>query len=310
MRKLFLVPAIGSVVAMFTTFGGLGGCGGSDPSGFTTDAGNGDKDSGQGADAPSFDDVFTPGDGAVAPVEAGPPVEVAVVYGHSPSVLYKLDPVSKNITTVGTFSGCDGSVIDMAIDENNVGYCTTFGGFFKLDLKTAKCTSIASGSYPNSLSFVPKGTLDPNAEALVGYFGSTYAKINVQTGQIQNVGALTGGYTSSGDIVSVKNGGTFLTVKSNSCSDCLLQVDPKTGNIVQNYGTVNHTDVFGLGFWAGSVYGFTNTGELFEISANGNGIKTTNITIPNKPSGLSFYGAGSTTSAQATTADGGGIVVN
>ena len=46
-------------------------------------------------------------------------------------------------------------------------FVTTFNGFFKVDCTTAACTSIKSGTYPNSLSFVPKGTVDPNAEALV-----------------------------------------------------------------------------------------------------------------------------------------------
>ena len=130
-----------------------------------------------------------------------------------------------------------------------------------------------------------------------GYGDSSYA----------SGGSNGGGYSSSGDIVSVKNGGTFLTVTGPSCGDCLLQVDPKTGNIVKNYGTVNHSSVFGLAFWAGALYGFDDAGELFEITANGNGIKTTPIVVQG---GLQFWGAGSTTSAPATDKDGGGIIIN
>lgn len=304
MRKLFLVPLAVSGVAVASMFAG---CGGSNPSTFALDAGN-DAPVGPTDSGGNFDDVFTSGDAEPVPVDSGPPPEVAAVFAHSPSTLYKLDPISKAVTTVGNFNGCS-SVIDLAIDENGNGFCTTFSGFYKLDLKTAVCTNVSSGSYPNSLSFVPKGTLDPNAEALVGYVGSTYVRINLTTGAVTNVGALTGGYSSSGDIVSVKNGGTFLTVTGNACSDCLLQVDPKTGNLVQNYGTVNHSAVYGLAFWAGTLFGFSNAGELFQITANGNGITTTNIPIPSKPPNLQFWGAGSTTSAPATSADGGGIIV-
>ncbi|HEX8794889.1 MAG TPA: hypothetical protein VF765_28275, partial [Polyangiaceae bacterium] len=221
-----------------------------------------------------------------------------------------LNPMSNQVAVVGPFNGCT-SVIDIAIDQNSNGYVTTSDGFYKVDLMTAACTLVASGGYPNSLSFVPKGTLDPNVEALVGYDGSTYIRINETTGAITTVGGLTGGYTSSGDIVSVINGGTFLTVKggNQNCNDCLLQVDPKTGNLIQNYGSVNHPDVFGLAFWAGTAYGFDNGGEVFSIDYKNGSLVTMNIPVPNPPPNLSFWGAGSTTAAPPTSADGGGIPV-
>lgn len=284
-------------------------CGGGGDSGFNNgvDSGPWNTDGGEGG---GFDDVnfVSPTDAQPPPpADTGPAPEVAVVYAHSPSVLYKLDPITKAVTTVGSFSGGCSSVIDLAIDENSKGFVTTFDGIYHVDLKTAACTQIATGNYPNSLSFVPKGTLDPNVEALVGYVGSTYVRINPTTGQVSNVGAVKGGYASSGDIVSVKNGGTFLTVTGPNCGDCLLQINPKTGDMVQNYGTVGHSSVFGLAFWAGALYGFDDAGELFEITANGNSIKTT--TLPVKK-GLEFWGAGSTTSAPVTDKDGGGIVIN
>src|SRR5262245_38083980 len=88
------------------------------------------------------------------------------VYGHSPNTLYKLDPVTKAVSVVGAFDGCS-RVIDIAIDEaNNIIGAAEFG-LWAIDRATAKCTLIANGTYPNSLSFVPKGTLDPDEEALV-----------------------------------------------------------------------------------------------------------------------------------------------
>ena len=56
-------------------------------------------------------------------------------------------------------------------------------------------------TYPNSLSFVPKGTVDPNVEALVGYNGGTYVRIDTVTGAVTSIGNLGSGYSSSGDIV-------------------------------------------------------------------------------------------------------------
>lgn len=265
--------------------GGAGGSGGSGGSGGAGGAGG----AGGGA------------------ADAGPPELVNVVYAHGPSKLYKLDPVTKAVTLLGTFQGCS-NVIDLALDENSNAFVTTSTGVYRLDVATVKCTLIATGTYPNSLSFVPKGTLDPAAEALVGYEGANYVRINTSTGAISTIGALTGGYQSSGDIVSVRDGGTFLTVTGNTCGDCLIQVNPTTGNLIKNYGTVNHSKVFGLAYWAGALYGFDNTGKLFQISASGTGISTANITIPNG-TGLQWWGAGSTTSAPVVDADGGGIQI-
>jgi hypothetical protein len=83
----------------------------------------------------------------------------------------------------------------------------------QIDKKTAHCTifkSTAAGSkYPNSLAFVPEGTIDPAAETLVGYVSDAYVKIDPTTGAMTNVGSLNPNSTgttwySSGDIVSVK----------------------------------------------------------------------------------------------------------
>jgi hypothetical protein len=237
------------------------------------------------------------GSGAGGGSGTGASAANADVYGQSATTLYKLDPITKVVTTVGDFQGCD-TVIDIALDKDDNMYATTPGGVWTVDKTTAVCTLIASGAYPNSLSFVPAGTLDPNAEALVGYDGSQYVRIDTTTGVVTDVGNQSlGDFASSGDIVSVIGGGTYLTVNGPGCetSDCIVEVDPKTGALVKNIGPVGHGEVFGLAFWGGSAYGFDNAGELFEIDLT-NGMSTT-IPIPNAPPGLSFYGAGSTTSA-------------
>jgi hypothetical protein len=226
---------------------------------------------------------------------SGPPPGDAEVFAHTGDTLYRLDPLTKSITTVGGFKGCSGSVIDIALDKDGVMFGTTFGGLYAIEKKTAQCQEIASGDYPNSLSFVPKGTLDPNEEALVGYVGATYVRIHRTTGVISNVGTLGGGYISSGDIVSAIGGGTYLTVKQGGCGDCIVEVNPKTGAFVKNIGSLGYSGVFGLAFWGGSAYGFSETGQLFQIDLTSG--QSTALAMPGAPSGLAFYGAGSSTSA-------------
>lgn len=232
--------------------------------------------------------------------ESPPPDEApaAAVYAHSATTLYKLDPDTKAVLTIGTFSGCS-QVVDIAVDkDSNIFGSTQSGGIYRIDNTTAKCTSLGGGSFAgNSLSFVPVGVLDPAKEILVTYNGGDYYRVDPTTGATKALGSLPSGYSSSGDIVSVKGGGTYVTVNGNGCGDCLLEVDPKTGAMKKNWGSVGAAAVYGIAYWAGSVYTFDNSGKIFELSFGTSSVTATAIPIPSKPSGLSFWGAGSTTSA-------------
>jgi hypothetical protein len=284
MRRPLRLASLTSIALLFA-------CGGSSaPDGFADDAGPASDTGAAIADAGPTADVSLGGE-----VDAAPKL-IAEVYGHSDDTLYKLDPDTKAVIEVGKFQGCT-KIIDIALDKDSNLYGTTSTALWGIDRKTAACTRIAGGAYPNSLSFVPAGTLDPSAEALVGYDGATYVRIDPASGTKTTVGALGGGLKSSGDIVSVKGGGTFLTVKGTGCDDCLVEINPSTGALVKNWGDVGHTDIFGLAFWAGSVFAFDNGGELFEVTFAQGAIKTAPIAMPQKPAGLKFWGAGSTTSA-------------
>ena len=82
-----------------------------------------------------------------------------------------------------------------------------------------------------------------------------------------------------------------------TCNDCLIQVDPKTGAFLLDWGPLDRADVFGLAFWGGAVYGFDTAGELFEVQFHGLATQITTIPDPGAPAGLQWFGAGSTTSA-------------
>ncbi|MCC6522796.1 MAG: hypothetical protein IT373_09060 [Polyangiaceae bacterium] len=284
------LAALAAVVALACTATNKTGFGGTGGEGAGTTGGGGAGATGTGG---SFGGGLNTGGGTGGTTEL-----VAEVFGHSASQLYMLDPVSKAVTTVGTFSGCS-SVIDIALDKDGAIYATTFDGLYRIDKTNAACTFVSSGGYPNSLSFVPVGTVDPNVEALVGYQGDTYVRIDTSSGNVSTIGAIGGGYTSSGDIVSVIGGKTYLTAFGTGCpTDCLLEVNPTTGAMVHNYGLLTGYDnVFGLAFWGGAAYGFTDAGQLFQIDFAGNGVTTSPIAIPGAPAGLSFWGAGSATSA-------------
>ena len=269
------------------------------------DAGTVEPSVDAGAKPPSFTDGGVP--------DTGAPKGPSEVFGHSGSILYRLDPDSKSVQVIGPFAGCGTTaVIDIALDEASNMYGTTFGALYRIDKANGKCTKVADAplgkGFPNSLSFVPKGTLDKGAEALVGYVDDNYVRIDPQTGQLTNVGKLDNirppKVRSSGDIVSVIGGPTYLTVtswnndKQCEAADCLVEIDPVTGALVKNLGPLNaRREVFGVAFWAGAIYGFSNSGSIFQVQTTGSTLTLTEIAIPAAPAGLSFFGAGSTTSA-------------
>jgi hypothetical protein len=223
---------------------------------------------------------------------------IPFMFAHSSSTLYSVDPISLVVEEVGRFSGCTGEVIDLAIDRDQKAVVTTFSGIYDLDLETASCTRIASGSYPNSLSFVPAGTLEPDREVLVGYDGSSYLRIDRATGAITTIGSIGASLSSSGDIVSSTEGGTFLTVNGADCpgfDDCIIEVDPTTGRLVTNWGSIGHSDVYGLAYWAGVAYGFSADRTMFSITFDELTGRATTATLAAPD--VAFYGAGSTTIA-------------
>jgi hypothetical protein len=269
-----------------------------------------DVDAGEGGGASGGDgasaglDGGTLGDASFATDSAANDAgaKVGEVYAHSADTLYKLEPYSKVTTVIGPFRGCAGQVIDIALDKNGQMYGTTFSSLEKIDKATAQCVTVAQGAYPNSLTFVPVGTLDANAEALVGFEGDQYVRIDTTSGQKTTVGSLnpnaTGKtYVSSGDVVSIIGDKTYLTVKVTPSmnADALIEVDPKTGKALKLIGSTGQQDIFGLAYWAGTAYGFTNSGLIFALDLTTG--QSTNIPIPGAPPGLSFWGAGVTTAA-------------
>lgn len=244
---------------------------------------------------------------AKSPSEAGPgfvtgdagtikPQPTGEVYGHSDTILYSVDTTTHAVREIGAFTGCT-HVGDIALDETSTIYASTGAELWLIENNTGRCSKIATGTFPNSLSFVPVGTLEPSVETLVGYQGGDYVSINTKTGEVKKVGELGGGFESSGDLVAVKDGKSFLTVKGKDCSDCLVEIDPKTGKLVKNYGALGESNAYGLAFWGGELYAFTDGGDVLLVKIDGDKLKTEKLTVPNAPPGLAFRGAGSTTVA-------------
>lgn len=266
------------------------------------------------------DDVNTPGRDARADArlpDAGLPE--GRVYAHTTNTLFLFEPLSRALTQIGRFSCLNGAeaVIDIAVDRSGAMYATTFRRFLAVDPITATCTEIAAAEagtidYPNSLSFVPAGTVDIGREALVGYATSpgnsiavSYVRIDLDTGAMTTLGNMNASaagtqYRSSGDLISLIHDEkkTYVTVKVQPTpgNDLLAEINPANGNLKRIIGDIGFRNLYGLGYWGAKAYGFTDTGEIVEIDmADGKG--TLVDTLEDGGKGIPWYGAGVTTEA-------------
>lgn len=267
----------------------------------------------------------TPGDPANVPdtplPEAAP--GTGRMFSHTADTLYLFEPIHHVLTKIGQFDclSAGDSVIDIALDRTEQMYGTTFQAFIKIDPLTAKCTKIKDGlgtiPYPNSLSFVPAGTVDPTKEVLVGYafnsggLATNYVKINAQTGLVENVGDLNtlaepNKWAASGDMISLIQAGnkSYLTVKlqvapeAGAVNDSLAEIDPSTGRIKSIIGMIGTMQTYGLGYWAGKGYGFAANGNVIEIDmTNGSSNVVQSNVDPSTGALLPWYGAGVGTQA-------------
>lgn len=236
---------------------------------------------------------------------------------HTGKELYRLEPVGRQLTRIGAF-GCLPStddMLDIAIDRTGAVFGTSFGGFLTIDPVTAACAFVARGAdYPNSLSFVPVGTADATKEALVGYafdgaFAVRYVRIDTKTGDMNDLGTLNAPaasteYVSSGDMVALVNDANraYLTVRlkngladGGTLPDRLAEVDPVTGRLKRILGDTQQRRLYGLGYWAGVGYAFSDDGTISALDM------LSGVGTPIVPRGvtqkLSWFGAGVSTAA-------------
>lgn len=224
---------------------------------------------------------------------------VTYVYAHTDSTLFRIDPDTLALTQVGNF-GWPLSVItdqmtDIAIDKNGTIIGVSFDKVYRIDPTTAMTTLLSSnlGESFNGLSYVPATMLGQTGDdVLVGTRSTDGAVFRVDpmngtTTEIGNMGA----YVSSGDLVAVAGFGTMQTVKGTT-NDRLASLAPQTftatpvGTTDTGYG-----EIWGLAYWKGKVYGFTNGGQFILIDP------MTGVATLVSTNGQAWWGAGVTTLA-------------
>ncbi len=229
-------------------------------------------------------------------IDAAPPPENAFVFAHTATQLYRIDPETLDVTSIGDFQWPDGadSMTDIAIDRYGRMIGTSFSKVYEIDETDATCVKLAdlASAGFNGLSFVP-GLINPADEILIGadQSGDVY-ELDPQTGVSTLVGNYGNGYTSSGDLVSIEGAGTFATVNpAGGGDDLLARIDPENGFAATIIGPTGYDSIWGLGYWRNQVFGFTANNEFLIIDVD------TGAGALENDSAVAWWGAGVTTLA-------------
>jgi hypothetical protein len=199
--------------------------------------------------------------------------------------------------------------IDLAVDKRGSVLLVSSAALYRVDPKDLSCTTVGrtvpGAAYPTSLSFVPGSVFGEAEDVLVGFDWEKYVRIDPSNGARTPLGTLgEAGYASSGDVVSVAGGRTLLTASGpgsgdfsdTPTGDYLVEVDPKTGRIITNFGPTGVRQLWGLTQWGGRAFAFSADGRVVELIVDG-GRLTVNDAPQARQEGVSFFGAGSTTLA-------------
>lgn len=220
------------------------------------------------------------------------------VYAHSSSALYRVDPITLAVNKVGDFgwpgTGSD-QMTDLAIDKTGLMIGVSFTSVYQVDPTTAVATRLSGGLTGtfNGLSFVPAEQVGRTGDdVLVGTRNADglVFEIDPMTGAATMVGDM-GSYSSSGDLVAVKNFGTVLTADNGIGNDRLVRLAPQSFAATLVGADIGYAEIWGIAFWGDKLFGFTNAGQFITIdpmTGTGTLVQT---------NGPAWWGAAVTTSA-------------
>jgi hypothetical protein len=274
---------------------------------FTPTLDDASADAGPRLDGGELADVQGPVDRGVIPIrDNGATLYNTIVFAHSATELYAVNPRTNALSTVGTFTFPRGdsnnhAMNDLAVDADGTVVGNTRDALYRIDPTTAVCALIAT--LPNGnfvgLTYLPAGLIPGSTgEVLVGGASDgTYWRIDAASGRSTRLGQLRRGstnYALSGDFVSIVGAGTFATVRASNATssshDQLASMNPATGELTI-LGNTGFDRIFGLAYYRDTLYGFTSDGKFISIN-----IRTGVGAMVSMPA-MQFYGAGVTTTA-------------
>lgn len=249
-------------------------------------------------DDPGGGDAGTDGSGGNA--DADLVSENADVYAHTATTLYRVDPDTLAITQIGPFTGdAQGDAMtDIAINGDGEMFGISYTTVYRIDTQTAVTTRAGSGTLPemfNGLSFVPSneafGFEGPDVLIAGRNADGAIFRIDPATGVPTQIGDMGPQFATSGDIVAVRGFGIVATSSGGALTDALVRLAPNTFAATVIGSGTGFYRIWGVGFWRGKVFGFTDAGEFVTIDT------TTGAGTLVEGSGPAWWGAAVTTRA-------------
>jgi hypothetical protein len=341
-----------------------------DDAGPAGSGGSGNGGSGNGSTGPGGPNL---GGGSLGADGGGPggeggTVTTTTIYAHTDSQLYSMNPQSKALTLIGSFTGLGGSsgddsITDLAVNAAGEVYVNSETVIYKaavpssgtgsVPLTTVATIAVQSGQSFYALGFTPKDALGTGTgEVLIGGDGNgelwSISPSSGATKDLGNFGADPSDSSAtlalSGDVVfyidstgAPKGLATIrsCTTSSKGSSTCdgptdyLAGIDmtalssayasgtPASSLNAGMYGSsasnpdgpgIGYPEVFGLGIWGGSVYGFTHganktTASLLSIATSGSASGVGAVVPTSVSASSGWAGAGVTTSVTVTVAN-------
>ena len=271
-------------------------------------------DKGGVADSGVADDQFVWPDAPKQPdgVKVSDP---RMMYAHSREELYAISPSDLVLTLKGTFTfdkaipTNERSVNDIAMTGDDRLFAITKTYIYEVDVKTVKATKVAQvnagGTAPPlvALTFEKSGLLlgsDIDGALYRIYYSGAGGKAK---GTVETLGTYGQGLGSSGDLVAISDGTIFGVSHKGSVAtaddNIMIKVRLPTGGSANNLASpgckLGHGKVWGLAFWAGTIYGFTRgdnkDGKMLSIKPDGGDVTKTCTVKVIKTYPYEFWGA-------------------
>jgi hypothetical protein len=232
-------------------------------------------------------------------------VVMSRVYAHSDSILYRVDTQSLQAVQIGTMTGLGtDSMTDPAIDKTDHMVGISVDKLYTIDSTTGAVTLVKALSVTgfSSLSYIPSDLNDPTSTDILvsaNMVGDVY-QIEPTTGAATKIGSYgsvsAGKVGSSGDLIGVRGLGIYATVNvGTTTNDFLAKIDPATWKAAPIGTGTGFDKIFGLAYWAGTIYGFVDNGtaggKIITINP------TTGVGTEVLPGAVRWWGAGVTTDA-------------
>jgi len=210
-------------------------------------------------------DTADPGTEPVDPT----PVADAPVYANTSTELFEVDPETGVRVHRGQFHdglGVVENMVDIAIDLDGRMFGGTYDAIYRIDPFTAAVTKVCDTELrPYALAFTSDGVLFAGA-------GGDISSIDLNTCAVHGL-LVNSVFQTSGDLVGLPDGFLYWTVKGAS-GDELVRLDPNNGS-TRWVGTIDAVGLFGLGYDADQLYGFSRYGDIVRVSPTSGHTTTT-----------------------------------